>query len=97
MTSWPVLRMEADGDLVAQSFRWERRWQPRGEDLGSARFQAIDGGVFAIHIIANFGSSHGRAHCGGGDGWNACRCEDQSRSMKLPTFPPGRLGCNTHQ
>src|SRR6202044_2905986 len=63
-----VLRMEADGDLIAHSSSGNEDGGLAAEDLGGARFQTIDGGVFAINIIANFGSSHCRPHRGGGTG-----------------------------
>ncbi len=63
-----VLRMEANGDLVPHSSGGNEDGSLASEDLGSACLQAIDGGVFAIHIVADLGGSHGRTHRGGGTG-----------------------------
>ena len=35
------------------------------EDLGGAFLQAIDGGIFEKHVVADFGFRHRAAHFGG--------------------------------
>ena len=91
-----VLRMEANGDLVAHGSGGNEDGSLASEDLGSACFQAIDGGVFAIHIVADFGSSHGRTHRGGGPGDGVAAKINHVRYC-CQRFLLGRLDRDAHQ
>lgn len=60
--------VEADGDLVAHGAGGDEDGGFAGEDFGGAAFEQIDGGIFAIDVIADDSLSHGGAHGGGGLG-----------------------------
>ena len=63
-----VVGVEADGDLVAHGAGGNEEGGFAGEDLGGAGFEAVDGGVFAVDVVADFRGGHGRAHGGSGPG-----------------------------
>ena len=66
MTSWPCCGVHADGNLVAHGAGRDKQRCLAAKDLRGAGFQAIDGGVFAVNVVAHFGCSHGGAHGRGG-------------------------------
>ena len=60
--------VEADGDLVAHGAGGDEYGCFAGEDLGGASFEAVDGGVFAVDVVAYLGGGHGGAHLWSGLG-----------------------------
>ncbi len=62
------LGVNADGDLVAHGAGGNEEGGFPAEDLGGAGFEAVDGGVFGVHIVADLGLGHGGAHGGSGLG-----------------------------
>ncbi len=63
-----VLGMEFDRDGIAHGSGGNEEGGLFAEDLGGALFQAIERGVFAVHIVANIRFGHGAAHGGRGTG-----------------------------
>ena len=64
------LGVEADGDLVAHGAGGDEDGCFAAEDFGGFGFETIDGGVFAVDVVADLGVGHGFAHGrrGAGDG-----------------------------
>ncbi len=60
--------VEANGDLVAHGAGGDEKRGFAGENFSSAVFQKMDGGVFPVYVVADFGLGHGGAHGGGGTG-----------------------------
>ena len=58
----PVLGEELDRDGVPHGAGGDEQRGLFADDLGGALFQAVDGGVFAIDIVADFGLEHGAPH-----------------------------------
>ncbi len=63
-----VLGVQFDRDGVAHGAGGDEQGGFFAGDFGGALFQAIDGGVFAIDVVADFGFGHGAAHGGRGLG-----------------------------
>ncbi len=63
-----VLGVDADGDLVAHGAGGDEDGGLFAEDGGGRLFELIDGGVFAVDVVADLGGGHGLAHGGGGAG-----------------------------
>ena len=65
-----VLRVQANGDLVSHGAGGNKDRGRFAEDLGGIFFETVDGGVFAVDVVADLGRGHGLAHCWGwpGDG-----------------------------
>ena len=63
-----VLGVEADGDLVAHGAGGDEDRGLSAEDRGGLLLEPVDGGVFAVDVVANFGCGHGLAHGWGGLG-----------------------------
>ena len=53
-----VLGVQADRDLVAHGAAGHKQRSLAAEDFRGARFQAIDGRVFAVDIVAHLGCCH---------------------------------------
>ena len=65
-----VLGVQLDGDGVSHGAGRHEQARLLAEDLGGAPLQPVDGGVFAVHVVADLGLRHGAPHGGGraGDG-----------------------------
>ncbi|MNN71954.1 hypothetical protein D3C81_1879440 [compost metagenome] len=66
------------------------------EALGQAGFQAVDRGVLAIDVVAQFGALHGLAHAASGLGDGVAAQVDQAHAgllgwAKSPILRPGAL------
>ncbi len=65
----PGTGVQLDRNLIAHG---AGRNEDRGfaiKDFGGPGFQAIDGGVFSVHVVADFGGGHGPAHFVAGHGY----------------------------
>ena len=60
--------VQLDGDLVAHGAGGNEDCGFAAEDFGGASFQAVDGGVLSVDVIADFGGGHGTAHFVAGQG-----------------------------
>src|ERR1700675_2280863 len=60
-----VLGVDLDRDHVAHGARGNEQAGFFAEKLRGALFQAIDGRIFAVNVVAHFGFGHGAAHGGG--------------------------------
>jgi hypothetical protein len=60
------LRPDADSEDVAHRARRNEESRFAAEYFRGAGLQAVNGGVFAIDIVADFGFGHGASHRGGG-------------------------------
>ena len=54
--------VQLDGDLVAHGSGGNEDGGFASEDFSGASFEAIDGGVFGVNVIANLSGGHGAAH-----------------------------------
>ena len=59
-----VMGVQLDRDLIAHGSAGHKQRGLAAEDLRRALLQPIDGWVFAINVVANFGLEHGAAHLG---------------------------------
>ena len=59
-----MLGVQADRRLIPHGAAGQKEPGLTAEDLRGARFQAIDGGILAVDVVANLGRSHGGAHRG---------------------------------
>jgi hypothetical protein len=57
-----VLCVEAHGDLISHASGGHKESGFAAEDLSGIGFEAIDGRVFAVDVVADFGAGHGFAH-----------------------------------
>jgi hypothetical protein len=57
-----VLREQLDGDRVPHGAGRNEQGRRLAGDFGGALFQAVDGGIFTIHVVAHFGFEHGAPH-----------------------------------
>jgi len=64
-----VRGVQLDGDGVAHGAGGQEERGFFAGDFGGALFESVDGGVFAINIVAHFGVCHGVAHGLGGLGY----------------------------
>jgi hypothetical protein len=60
--------MHRKGHLIAHSARGKEERRFLTQQLGDHVLQEIDGGVFALLLVAHFCFRHGPAHGGGGTG-----------------------------
>src|SRR5437899_6171192 len=76
-----VLCRVFDGDRVPHGPGGDEEGRLFAGDFGGAGFEAIDGGVFAIDVVADFGFEHSLAHGGRrlGDGI-AAQIDHKSRN-----------------
>src|SRR5580658_6001793 len=59
-----MLGEQLDGDGIAHGAGGDEQRRLFAGDLRGAALQTIDGGVFAVNIVAHFGFHHGAAHRG---------------------------------
>ena len=74
-----VFGEQLDGDGVAHGAGGNEERGFLAGDFGGARFQPVDGGVFAVNVVADFGFEHGLAHGGRGFGDGVAAQIDHSR------------------
>ena len=59
-----VMRPDFDGDEIPHAAGGDEKRGFFAENVGSAFFEAVDGRIFEIDVIADFGFGHGAAHRG---------------------------------
>ena len=58
----PVLGEQLDGDGVPHGAGGNEQGGRFAGDFGGTLFEAVDGGIFAIHVVADLGFEHGAPH-----------------------------------
>ena len=58
----PMLGEQLDGDCVPHRAGGNEQGGRLAGDFGGTLFEAVDGGIFAIHVVADFGFEHGAPH-----------------------------------
>ena len=56
--------MQFDGDLVAHGAAGDKECGFAAENGGGTTLQAVDGRVFGVNVVADFGLEHGTPHRG---------------------------------
>ena len=84
--------MRHQGRQIALRAGREEQRARKPEALGNDCLQAIDGRIISVHIIAHFGSGHGRSHARGGLGDGVAAQIDSMRHGATITHRPGFRG-----
>ena len=79
----PGLGEQAEGELVAHRPRRHEQRRLLSHALGEGLLEGVDGGVLAVHVVADLGIGHGPPHLGRGPGDGVRPEVDDARRHQL--------------
>ncbi len=74
--------MELHADHVPHGASGDEQGGFLAGDLGGALFEAVDGGIFAVDVISDFGFGHGATHGFGGTGYGVAAEIDKAHAFR---------------